>query len=160
LGSCSFVHVSLVAQDWAGLARFYEQAFGCTPVPPERALAGDWLEEATGVPGAQIHGMHLRLPGCGGHGPTLEIFQYGQEEARWRTVPNRPGWAHIAFAVDDVQSARDAVLAAGGGAIGETVSTVIPGAGTITFVYVTDLEGNMLELQHWSNSPGTGREHV
>lgn len=143
-----FVHANIVTQDWQRLARFYEQVFGCTPVPPERNLSGQWLEEATGIPGAEIEGVHLRLPGYGDNGPTLEIFQYNRQKQRQETAANRPGFAHIAFAVDDVEAARDAVIAAGGGIIGELVSVDIPGAGTITFAYVTDPEGNILELQH------------
>jgi predicted enzyme related to lactoylglutathione lyase len=145
-----YVHTNLVARDWRKLARFYEQIFGCTAVPPERDLAGQWLEDGTGVPGAHIRGVHLRLPGYGADGPTLEIFQYNHEEEGPETAVNRPGFAHIAFAVDDVKAARDKVVAAGGGTVGQVVSLEIPGAGTVTFVYLTDPEGNILELQHWS----------
>ena len=145
-----FVHVNLVAQDWRRLAEFYERAFGCQRVPPERKLSGEWLEKGTGVTGAEIAGVHLRLPGYGEGGPTLEIFQYGQQLPAQKPAANRPGFGHIAFAVDDVEAARDAVIAAGGRALGEVVSAEIPGAGTITFVYVTDPEGNIIELQHWS----------
>ena len=63
--STRFVHTNLVARNWQRLARFYEQVFDCTPVPPERDLSGQWLEEATGIPGAHIRGIHLRLPGYG-----------------------------------------------------------------------------------------------
>jgi len=146
-----FVHVNLIAQDWRALAGFYERVFGCTPVPPERRLAGQWLEDSTGVPGAEIRGTHLRLPGYGDDGPTLEVFQYNRQEERPKPVPNRPGFAHVAFAVDNVQAARDAVVAAGGGVVGEVVSVEIPGAGAITFAYVTDPEGNIIELQRWSH---------
>jgi predicted enzyme related to lactoylglutathione lyase len=145
-----FVHVNLIAQDWRKLAEFYEQVFGCTPVPPERNLSGGWLEDGTGVPGAQVQGVHLRLPGYGEQGPTLEVFQYNHQLERQEPAANRPGFAHLAFAVDDVAAARDAVIAAGGGAIGELVSVDIPGAGRITFIYATDPEGNIIELQHWS----------
>jgi predicted enzyme related to lactoylglutathione lyase len=145
-----FVHTNLIAQDWRRLAQFYGRAFGCTPVPPVRELGGQWLERATGVANAQIRGVHLRLPGYGDQGPTLEIFQYNHEEEGQETAANRPGFCHIAFAVDDVKAAQDAVIAAGGGTVGELVSVEIPDAGTLTFVYVTDPEGNVLELQHWS----------
>jgi predicted enzyme related to lactoylglutathione lyase len=145
-----FVHVNLIARDWRSLAGFYERVFGCTPIPPERELAGTWLEEATGIPGAEIRGVHMRLPGCGEGGPTLEIFQYNREEEGAKATPNRAGLAHIAFAVDDVLAAQGAVVAAGGGLIGKVVSASIPGAGTVTFAYVTDPEGNIIELQHWS----------
>jgi predicted enzyme related to lactoylglutathione lyase len=145
-----FVHTNLVAKDWKNLAAFYEQVFGCIRVPPERQLSGKWLEEATGVPEARIQGVHLRLPGYGETGPTLEIFHYTSQQKRFATAINRPGFAHIAFAVDDVASARDAVLAAGGGVVGELTTVDIAGAGKITFVYLTDPEGNILELQQWS----------
>ncbi len=108
------------------------------------------MEDATSVPGAQIRGTHLRLPGYGEGGPTLEIFQYNRQEERPTTAINRPGLAHIAFVVDDVQAARDAVIAAGGKDWGKMVSVEIPGAGSITFVYVADPEGNIIELQRWS----------
>ena len=144
-----FVHTNLIARNWKKLATFYEQVFGCTSVLPERDLAGQWLDDATQIPNARIRGMHLRLPGYGNAGPTLEIFQYNREEERPNTSINRPGFGHIAFAVDDVQAAQDAVAAAGGGALGERVTVDIPAAGHITFVYATDPEGNILELQHW-----------
>jgi predicted enzyme related to lactoylglutathione lyase len=145
-----FVHTNLIAQDWKKLAQFYERVFGCTPVPPERNLAGQWLEDGTGVAGARTHGVHLRLPGYGAEGPTLEIFQYNHEEERPATAINRPGFAHIAFAVDDIEAARDAVITAGGGTVGKLVSLDVPGAGRVTFVYLTDPEGNIIELQRWS----------
>ena len=145
-----FVHVNIVAQDWTQLADFYEQVFDCREVPPQRDLKGRWLEEGTGVSGAEIHGVHLRLPGYGEDGPTLEIFQYSPQADRRDMAVNRPGLAHLAFAVADVRGARDAVLAAGGRAVGKVVSLPVPGAGTVTFAYVTDPEGNIIELQSWA----------
>jgi len=146
-----YVHINLIAEDWKRLAAFYERVFGCIPVPPERDLSGEWLEAGTGVPRARIRGVHLRLPGYGDEGPTLEIFQYNRQGDRSKPAVDRPGFAHIAFAVDDVAVTRDAVLAAGGGAVGDLVSVEIPGAGHITFAYVTDPEGHLLELQRWSD---------
>jgi len=146
-----FAHINIVAKDWRRLAQFYQQVFGCIPVPPERNLSGDWLEKGTGVADPEIRGIHLRLPGCEKKGPTLEIFQYNIQKKPQQTAINRPGFAHIAFAVDDVEIARDAVLAAGGRRVGELVTVRIPGAGLITFVYVADPEGNIIELQHWGD---------
>jgi predicted enzyme related to lactoylglutathione lyase len=154
--SARYVHTNIVAHDWRRLADFYQSVFGCTPVPPERHLSGHWLESATAIPAAEIHGVHLRLPGFGDHGPTLEIFQYTPQEAGPKPVLNRPGLAHIAFAVDDVEAALAAVLAAGGTTVGERVTLDVPGAGHVAFVYVTDPEGNILELQRWSKSNDDG----
>ena len=144
-----YAHTNLVADDWRQLAKFYEEVFGCLPLPPERNLSGQWLEECNAVPQAEIRGMHLRLPGYGGAGPTLEIFQYNHTKERPQTAANRPGFAHIAFAVDDVEAARAAVLAAGGGELGKLVTVEIAGAGRITLIYMTDPEGNIIELQRW-----------
>ena len=150
--NAKYVHTNLIARDWQRLARFYKDVFGCTPAPPERDLSGQWLDDATGLTGAHIRGMHLRLPGCGDNGPTLEIFQYDQEEEQLSVAINRPGFAHLAFAVDNVEAARQAVLAAGGGALGQTVSVPIPGKGIVTFAYLTDPEGNIIEVQRWSEA--------
>lgn len=62
------------------MAEFYEQVLGCEPVPPERATGDQSVERCTGVPGAEVRGIHLRLPGYGDDGPTLEIFQYNKAE--------------------------------------------------------------------------------
>jgi predicted enzyme related to lactoylglutathione lyase len=145
-----YVHTNLVAKDWRRLAEFYTDVFGCTVVPPERDFSGEWLDIATGVSRAQIRGVHLRFPGFGDRGPTLEIFQYNRPEPRADTAINRPGFAHIAFAVPDVGRAREAVLAAGGRAVGEVVTADVPGAGRVTFTYLSDPEGNIIELQAWS----------
>jgi len=144
-----YKHTNIVAREWRKLANFYQRILGCIPVLPERANTGEWVERCTGVPEAEVRGIHLRLPGYGDDGPTLEIFQYNRTEERPETAINRPGLAHLAFEVDDVEAARDAVVAADGRCVGEPVTAVIPGAGTITLIYVTDPEGNIIELQKW-----------
>lgn len=143
-------HTNLIARDWRRLARFYEHVFGCTPVPPERDYAGADLERGTGVPGSTLKGVHLRLPGFGDSGPTLEIYSYSVEEPGPHPAVNRPGFGHIAFAVADVTEARDEVLANGGGALADIV-TLTTAAGTrVTWCYVRDPEGNIVELQAWT----------
>jgi catechol 2,3-dioxygenase-like lactoylglutathione lyase family enzyme len=145
-----YVHTSLVARDWRTLARFYEAVFGCEPVPPERDQQGQWLDRGTGVPGLRIRGVHLRLPGFGDDGPTLEVFSYSPILDAPSPAPNRPGLGHIAFAVDDVSRTAKQVVAQGGSMIGEPVTTDVERAGTISFVYVRDPEGNVIELQRWT----------
>jgi predicted enzyme related to lactoylglutathione lyase len=140
-------HTNLIAEDWRALARFYQELFGCTPVPPERDFKGHDLERGSGVAGAHLRGAHLRLPGHGISGPTLEIFNYNILEERPRPAVNRPGFGHIAFVVDDVAQARDSVLAAGGRAIGEIVTLTNAAGARLTWTYVSDPEGNVIELQ-------------
>lgn len=140
-------HFNLVARDWRKLGAFYQALFGCVPVPPERNYAGPLLESGTGVKGSTLRGMHYRLPGYGHEGPTLEIYSYDVLVEGSDPAVNRPGFAHLAFIVDDVRKAHAEVLAAGGRAVGEIVTTT-PGPGLhITWCYLADPEGNVIELQ-------------
>jgi catechol 2,3-dioxygenase-like lactoylglutathione lyase family enzyme len=102
------------------------------------------------VSNAHLRGVHLRLPGYDQDGPTLEIFSYDQLIQRGLPRANECGFGHIAFAVDDVDEALKAVIAAGGGAVGEIASAEVKGVGQIRLVYARDPEGNIVELQKWS----------
>jgi predicted enzyme related to lactoylglutathione lyase len=63
---------------------------------------------------------------------------------------NQCGFGHIAFAVDDVDEALRAVVAAGGSTVGNAVSTEVDDVGILRVVYARDPEGNIVELQNWS----------
>lgn len=146
-----YSHTNLIAHDWRRLVDFYVKVFDCVPVPPQRDQSGDWLSQGTGVRRAQLEGMHLRLPGWGEDGPTLEIFTFGETLARPVPVAaNRLGFGHIAFRVDDVEATRASVIQAGGSELGEIVQHPVPGVGLLTFIYMTDPEGNIIEIQNWS----------
>lgn len=144
-----YTHTNIIAEDWQRLAQFYQEVFGCEPVPPERDLSGAALSQATGVPEAALTGMHLRLPGHGPNGPTLEVYQYTQMAPHPPMAANRKGYGHLAFVVEDVAAMHAQVLAHGGQPLGEVVQRTVPGVGQLTFVYVGDPEGNILELQRW-----------
>jgi len=146
-----FGHTNLIARDWRALAKFYQEVFGCVPVPPERHYAGNDLERGTGVPGAELHGVHLRLPGLGESGPTLEIYTYSVLETSLPPKVNRPGFGHIAFAVPNVVAARNVVLSAGGSSVGEVVTLRVSTGAKVTWCYLADPEGNIIELQSWSS---------
>ena len=143
-----YIHTNLIARDWQRLSRFYQDVFACYPIPPERHFAGPVLERGTGVHRSELHGVHLRLPGFEGEGPTLEIFSYSllHERSSLHAV-NEPGFGHIAFAVTDVAKAREAVLAAGGATVGEIVTLRLATGALVTWCYVRDPEGNIIELQ-------------
>ena len=142
-----YVHTNLVSRDWRRLAAFYTQQFGCTLVPPERHFSGPEIEAGTGIPRAAFSGVHLRLPGHGENGPTLEIFTYTELGENKKPVPNRLGYGHLAFRVHSVPVAREQIMAAGGSAVGEVVRVTTATGVHVTWCYVTDPEGNILELQ-------------
>jgi catechol 2,3-dioxygenase-like lactoylglutathione lyase family enzyme len=102
------------------------------------------------VPNARLGGVHLRLPGYGNDAPTLEIFSYDQVIERGLPKANECGFGHIAFGVENVDEALQAVIAAGGGVVGEIATGEVTGAGLIRLVYARDPEGNIVELQKWS----------
>lgn len=147
-----FGHVNIIARDWRALAQFYTDVFGCVFVPPERDFSGPDLEAVTGVARAALRGAHLRLPGLGPDGPTLEIYQFSEMPAGEPGPVTRPGLRHLAFAVPSVADARDAVIAAGGGVVGELVTLRTADGRFVTLVYATDPEGNIVELQSWSDA--------
>jgi len=145
-----YVHTNLIAKDWKKLAKFYTDVFDCTVVPPERDYQDSELDAGTGLKDAHLTGAHLRLPGYDENGPTLEIYNYNQLEQGQPPAVNRPGFGHIAFEVNDVKEARSVVEANGGGIIGEIVTLRTKVGTTVTWCYMTDPEGNIIELQSWS----------
>lgn len=151
-----FGQVNLVARNWRRLAGFYQEVFGCVPIPPERDLGAEALESGTGITGARLKGIHLRLPGFGPDGPTLEIFTYGLNDVLAPGMPNRTGFGHIAFQVSDIVAAKQRVLAAGGVEHGAVVTTRA-GNREVSWIYMRDPEGNLIEMQRWAVA-GRGTE--
>lgn len=144
-----YAHTNIVAKDAQALIAFYKSVLRCENIGETRDLCGKWLDKLTGLSNAHITGEHLLLPGYGKDHPTLEIFQYDELSEDSRRAINRPGLAHLAFAVDDVAETLAAVLAAGGSALGERIVTHYPDGRTLDAVYARDPEGNILELQSW-----------
>jgi catechol 2,3-dioxygenase-like lactoylglutathione lyase family enzyme len=145
-----FGHVNVTSTDWRRLAAFYTDVFGCELVPPERDIRSADLDAATGLRDAHLTGAHLRLPGHGDTGPTIEIFTYDALDAHPDARVDRPGWGHVAFQVPDVPAAVDAVVAAGGDRVGEVITTQTKDGRQVTWGYTTDPDGNIVELQAWS----------
>jgi predicted enzyme related to lactoylglutathione lyase len=145
-----YAHTNLIACDWQKLSLFYQEVFGFKPVPPERHYKGADLERGTGVRGSDLHGVHLRMPGYDDSGPTLEIYTYTILTEGFIPAVNHPGFGHIALSVSHVIKAQEIVLHAGGSAVGEVVTLQTSTGSKVTWCYVTDPEGNIIELQSWS----------
>lgn len=144
-----YAHTNLIAKDVPALVSFYRDVLGCRSMNQTRDLSGGWVDRLTGIERAHIFGEHLALPGFGDGGPTLEIFGYDTVLPHTAGAVNATGFTHIAFAVDDVEETLSAVLAHGGGMIGEVVRAEYAEGRHGVFVYATDPEGNILELQSW-----------
>lgn len=144
-----YAHTNIVSVDWKALADFYVNTFECKIVPPIRNQSGTWLEQGTGLKGAQLEGAHLLLPGHGENGPTLEIYQYHEIEPQAPILPNKRGFGHLAFEVDSVEAILETLELNGGSKLGKITKRTIEGVGEITFIYARDPEGNLIELQSW-----------
>ena len=144
-----FSHVNIISKNWKNLAEFYISVFDCRLKPPERDLAGKWVNELSSLSDTRIKGIHLLLPGYEKDGPTLEIFQYKENIENSSKKINLEGFGHIAFAVEDVQEKLNLLLENGGSAVGRLIDAEIEGVGKITVVYAKDPEGNIIEIQKW-----------
>jgi len=145
-----FAHTNIVAMNWKLLSEFYINVFDCKIKPPERKLAGSWLDNATGLENAVLEGVHLLLPGHGENGPTLEIFSYQKMQDVKPIMANHVGLTHIAFEVPDVDNILDLSIKNGGQLLGNVSKKTIDGVGALKFVYLRDPEGNIVEIQSWS----------
>lgn len=144
-----YVHTNIIAKDANRLIDFYKTVLHCQSINETRDLRGPWLDRLTGLNDAHIIGEHLLLPGYGKDHPTLEIFSYNLLDGTIAPEINRPGIAHIAFEVDDVEATLEEIISAGGSSVGELVTASYPNGKEAVFVYARDPEGNILELQSW-----------
>jgi len=131
------------------MQEFYVNIFGCLPVREIQQLTGEWIERITAVKDGEIKYVHLRFPGYGDQGPELELVQYLNPTKKFDITADTCGFGHLSFSVADVAQALAAVVEAGGGSIGEVVTVEVPNRGRLTEVYVTDPEGNIIELQSY-----------
>jgi len=144
-----YVHTNIVAKNWKKLADFYIKIFGCSIVPPIRNYKGKDLDSAVNIKDAALNGVHLRLPGYNKSGPTLEIFSYTPALKKQNRKVNTPGITHIAFEVSDVNKLYKKVIANGGKKVGKILTLKRSDGKKVTWCYVKDPEGNMIELQKW-----------
>lgn len=146
-----YVHTNLIARDAARLIEFYKVALRCESINQVRDISAPWLERMTGLAGAHIRGEHLLLPGYGQTHPTLEIFSYDDLAQALPPEVNRPGLAHLAFEVDDVESTLGDILRLGGSLLADVVTAVYADGREAVLVYARDPEGNIVELQSWKS---------
>lgn len=147
-----YVHTNIIARDPERLIAFYKEVLNCRSFNSTRDLKGEWVDRFTAVKNAHITGEHLVLPGYEDKLPTLEIFSYDEIHESHKLEINSPGFAHIAFEVDDVEAVVENLLKAGGSMVGEIIKANYPNNVLATLVYTRDPEGNIIELQSWKTT--------
>jgi catechol 2,3-dioxygenase-like lactoylglutathione lyase family enzyme len=137
----SFDHTSFTVADVERAVAFWRDVMGFA-VSDLSAREGAWLGAVVGVPEARCRIAHLH-----GHGTHLEFIQYLMPVGADVTgPPNRPGTAHVAFVVSDIETLERRMLEAGASEQGRiTRCTSGPAAGCLA-VYLRDPNGIIVEL--------------
>lgn len=116
------------------LTRFYEEALDCR-VKLALTKLGDPAWSAAGAPNDEVSIIVLELPGAGGI--TLELIEGSGLDG---------GGGLLAFEVGDVDMAAARVISAGGAYRGVPGEFLAPSGNKIRFVFMTDPEGNVIDL--------------
>lgn len=142
MSTASLHHHGLRVADAKAASDFYCSVLGGRRLVAPFLLEGEGAERLAGVPGARI-----RVALVGFEGGALELFEFVE--------PVVPGWAraavegtvpHLALQVEDVDRVLAAVEAAGGQRLWPQVARWGSGAGRLQAIYVTDPDGNVVEL--------------
>jgi catechol 2,3-dioxygenase-like lactoylglutathione lyase family enzyme len=151
----SFDHTSFTVADVERAVAFWRDVMGfaVTDLSPRE---GAWLGAVVGVRGTRCRIAHLY-----GHGTHLEFIQYlAPVGADVTGPPNRPGTAHIAFVVRDIEMLAQRMLEAGASEQGRITRCTSGAAAGCLAVYLRDPNGIIVELvelpqqQHRSHPAG------
>jgi len=149
-------HIGFTVPDIEAATRFFVDVIGCEYVYALGPIAddlGDWMARHLAVP-ERSRIRELRFFRCG-FGPNFEIFEYEGDDHD--PVPPRNcdvGGHHLAFYVDDFDSAFTYLQRQGLRILGEPTSrTTGPSAGQ-TWVYFLTPWGMQLELVSFPHGKG------
>lgn len=141
-------HVNIVVEDLPKMTAFYRDALGLR-VTREVTIRGDWIEAITLLPDVEADVVYLEPE----TGPPLELIAYRSPKGSRPSdqgIANTKGFRHIAFRVEDIDGAVEAVRAAGGEVLAPVQKVpsvqVDYGARQKWIVYCRDPEGNLIEF--------------
>ena len=137
-GAWRWHHAGFAVEDLDAAIAFHRASFGFELIFEARGLT-DLIQQVTGASGLSADIAQLADP----NGETvLELLQFRDVPDDVDPVlPVRPGMAHAAFSVDDLDTALAAVLAEGGALLG-SITTFAEGRG----VYCRTGVGTVVEL--------------
>ncbi|HEY5210918.1 MAG TPA: VOC family protein [Stellaceae bacterium] len=136
-------HTGFTVADAATASAFFRDVLGFSVTDPVRH-GGPMVERMTGVPGAA-----LEIVFATGAGHTIEMIQYVTPVVppTPRKRPCDPGFAHVAFQVDDIDAVVAAVEAAGYAAFSSPQIVLNGPRKGGKNVYVRGPEGIFIEFQ-------------
>jgi catechol 2,3-dioxygenase-like lactoylglutathione lyase family enzyme len=145
-------HVNLVVSDLEAMTTFYRDVLGLT-VTKRVTISGEWIGRTVGLGDVHADVVYLDFPAAP-PGSRIELIRYNRPSLHRPPnidLPNAPGLRHLAFKVDDIDTAA-ARLHLAGVKLFSDVQTVpdtqVTYAGGVRkrLVYFQDPEGNLLEL--------------
>ena len=145
----SWHHTSLAVRDLDAAITFYRDAFGYEATFVERGMS-EQIASMAGVEGLTCDLAQLRSA-LGDHVLELIAFHRPEERGTPRTerAPLHPGAAHIAFAVEDLESALATVETLGAARIGR-ITEFDEGRS----VYCREPAGSFFEMEEFRAAPG------
>lgn len=141
--TAEFLYRALCIGDLDRSVVFYRDGLGFAPLGEPEVEAGQWLETATGLPGARRTRRSVR----NALGVTFDLYAFAEPAPvgpRERRQNNLYGLTHLAFYVDDIDSWAERIAKAGGAVFPHTRATFRDN-GT-TMMYCTDPDGIRVEL--------------
>ena len=148
----SWHHTSLAVNDLDTAVAFYREAFGYELKFQERGMS-DQIASMTGIDGLTCDLAQLRSA-CSDH--VLELIAFhlpSRETAPLEPAPLRPGAAHVAFSVADLEAALAAVEALGAVRVGR-----ITGFSEARSVYCREPAGSFFEMEELRADPARGTQ--
>ncbi len=138
----AFDHTSFTVADIDAAVAFWRDVMGLR-LDDLSSREQPWLGAVVGLPGATCRVADLR-----GHGTHLEFIEY-DEDWRGESVfgpANRPGAAHLAFHVGDIEAAVEHMTAGGATKLGEVTLCDSGPVADCLAIYMKDPGGIIVEL--------------
>jgi catechol 2,3-dioxygenase-like lactoylglutathione lyase family enzyme len=131
-------HVGLQVSDIDRAGAFYCEALGGRWLSRPITFEGPGAEQAMG-----LEGVRLRLGIVGFEAGSVELFEFlGDVAPEWARLPREARLPHLALHVEDTDATLARVEAAGGRRVWPAVDRF----GPARVIYVSDPDGNIVEL--------------
>ncbi|WP_370966584.1 VOC family protein [Amycolatopsis sp. cg9] len=140
-----FEHVGVIVEDLEAVTAFFAD-LGFEVAPPMR-IEDEWVDRILGLEGVHAEMVMVNAPDGSGKLELTKFHHPVDPAAPQATAPNRLGFRHIAYIVEDLDSTIELIRAKGLDTVGEIVNY----ENIFRMCYVRGPEGLIVELAEESN---------